>query len=98
MGSLPTDTAAPVPVPSPQRLPAQAEAPGALYGDAAGPAFGGGSPVTDFPPILGLAPTAIALTDADSAAYAGPAGSAHAPPHFYKLDFLTFDDVVDPLN
>jgi hypothetical protein len=30
--------------------------------------------------------------------YAGPPGSAHAPPRFYKLDFLTFDGAVDPLN
>jgi hypothetical protein len=62
------------------------------------PSGGGGSPVTDFPPIPGLAPTAAALTDADSAAYAGPPGSAHAPPRFYKLDFSTFDGAIDPLN
>jgi hypothetical protein len=36
--------------------------------------------------------------DADSAAYAGLAGSAHAPPRFYKLDFPTFDGAIDPLN
>jgi hypothetical protein len=62
------------------------------------PSGRGGSPVTDFPPIPGLAPTAAALTDADGAAYAGPAGSVHAPPRFYKLDFPTFDGAVDPLN
>jgi hypothetical protein len=98
MGSLPTNTAAPVPVPSPQRLPAQAGATGALYGGVAGPAFRGGGPVTDFPPIPGVAPTAAALTDTDSAAYASPPDSAHAPPRFYKLNFPTFDGAVDPLN
>jgi hypothetical protein len=90
MGSLPADTAAPVPSPSPQCQPIHAGATGALYGGVAGPAFGGregGGPVTDFPPILGLAPTSAAMTDVDSAAYAGPPGSVHAPPRFYKLDF-----------
>jgi hypothetical protein len=49
-------------------------------------------------PIPVLVPTSAAMTDADSAAYAGPPGSAHAPPRFYKLDFLTFDGTVDPLS
>jgi hypothetical protein len=48
---------------------------------------GGGGPITNFPSIPGLAPTSAAMTDIDSAAYAGPPGSAHAPPRFYKLDF-----------
>jgi hypothetical protein len=62
------------------------------------PSGGGGGPVTNLPPIPGLAPTSAAMTDADSAAYAGPPSGAHAPPRFYKLDFLTFDGAVDPLN
>jgi hypothetical protein len=40
MGSLPADTAAPVPAPSPQRQPVQAGATGALHDGVAGPTFG----------------------------------------------------------
>jgi hypothetical protein len=50
------------------------------------------------PPIPGLAPTSVAMLDADISMYSGPPGSAHAPPRFYKLDFPTFDGAVDPLN
>jgi hypothetical protein len=98
MGSLPVYSSAPVSATSPQHQPVQSGAVGTLYGGIDGTAFGGSGSVTDFPPIPGLAPTLEAMLNADNPAYAGPPGSAHAPPHFYKLDFSTFDGVVDPLN
>jgi hypothetical protein len=97
MGSLPVYSSAPAT--SPQCQPTQSGSVGILYGGIDGTLFVGGGPVTDAPPrIPGLAPTSVAMLDADIPAYSGPPGSAHAPPRFYKLDFPTFDGAVDPLN
>jgi hypothetical protein len=98
MGSLLVYSSTPTPATSPQRQPTQSGSAGILHGGIDGTLSVGDGSVTDFPPIPGLAPTSEAMLEADIPTYSGPPGSAHALPRFYKLDFPTFDGVVDPLN